>query len=121
MYGKHGKEIQIKMALYDAPNLTSGMDTAIVETVEAVSIFTPMFLLFIFAVVFIGGMVSQRRRTGLGDMPMWATIASLSTLMVSLPLTLTSGLIQLDYLVIIVVITIFSGFWLFMDRNRMEV
>ena len=109
------------MALYTPPNLSTGIDEAIVGTVEAVPSFTPMFLLFIFGIVFIGGIVSQKRRTGVADMPMWATISSLATMMITLPLTLTSGLIQLDILVIVVVITILSGLWLFLSRNRYEV
>ena len=109
------------MPTYDIPNLTGGIDDVLVDVAGTVNIFTPMFLLFIFSVVFIGGVISQKRRTGTGDMPMWATIASISTLMVALPLTLISGLIQLEILVIVVVITIFSGLWLFMDKNKNEV
>lgn len=109
------------MSLYTAPNLTSGIDQAIVGTVQAVPIFTPMLLIFVFCLVWIGGVTSQRKRSGFADIPMWTTIASLAMLMVVLPLTLTAGLINLDVLVIVVVITIFSGIWLFLDKNRMEV
>jgi len=109
------------MPIYEAPNLTSGIDDAIVDVVTEVSVFTPMLLLFIFGVVFIGGMISQRKRTGFADMPMWATIASISTLMIALPLSLTAGLIQLEALAIVVAITLMSGFWLFWDKNRNEV
>ena len=109
------------MPLYTPPNLTGGIDDAIVDTARTIHIFIPMFLVFVWGLVFIGGLVSQRRRTGYSDVPMWATIAGLSTIMVSLPLTLISGLLQLETLVIITVVTIFSGFWLFFDRNRNEV
>lgn len=108
------------MALYEVPNLTSGLDQALVGTVTAVPEFMTMFLVFIFGVVFLGGSINQKRRTGSADMPMWATIASMATLLTALPLTLTAGLIQLEVLSIIVVITIFSGLWLFLDKGRNE-
>ena len=109
------------MPKYTIPNLSGGIDDVIVDTASTVSVFTPMLLLFIFGVVFLGGIISQKKRLGTADFPMWATIASLSTLMVALPLTLTSGLIDSTLLVVIVVVTIFSGFWLFTNRNRNEI
>jgi len=107
--------------LYTIPNLTSGIDQAIVGTVTAVPSFIPMLLLFVFSVVWISGVTAQRKRSGYSDIPLWTTISSLSMMIVALPLTLTAGLINLDWLVIVVVITIFSGIWLFLDKNRMEV
>lgn len=109
------------MAIYELPNMTNGIDELIVNTVVAVPEFMIMFLVFIFGVVFIGGSINQARRTGIADIPMWSTIASLSTLVVTLPLTVKVGIIQLQVLVIVVVITIFSALWLFLDRNRNEV
>jgi len=52
---------------------------------------------------------------------MWSTLASITTLMVALPMTLIAGLIQLEWLVVIVIMTIISGLWLFLDKNRSEV
>jgi heme/copper-type cytochrome/quinol oxidase subunit 2 len=112
---------QIKMVLFDSPNLTGGIDDAIIGTVTAVPIFMPMFLLFVFFVVLIGGANAQNKRIGRMDIPMWTTIASLSTLVISLPLTVIEGMIQLTTLSVVVVVTIMSGFWLFFDRNRNEV
>ena len=68
-----------------------------------------------------GGSINQKRRTGTADMPMWATMAGIGTLLVSLPLTLRTGIINGGTLAIVVVITIFSGLWLFLDRNRNEI
>ena len=109
------------MVLYDIPNMTTGLDQVLIGTATTVPIFIPMFLLFVFGIVFMGGITSQKRRIGSADIPMWATISSLSTLMVSLPLTLAIGLIQLEVLALIVVLTVMSGVWLFLDRNRNEV
>lgn len=107
--------------IYTIPNISEGIDNAIVDTVQEVSIFTPMFLIFVWFTVFLGGYLSERRRTGGGNSAVWSTIASLSTLLITLPLTLTTGLIDLTTLVIVVVITIASGFWLFMDKSRGEI
>lgn len=109
------------MPLYNAPNLSAGLDEAIIGTVQAIPIFTPMLLFFVWGVVFLGGMTAQKRTTGSGDMPMWMTIAMISTLFISLSMTLASGLIQIQTISIVAIITIFSGLWLFMDRNRREV
>ena len=107
--------------LYDAPNTTAGFDNAMVDLVTEVNAFIPMLLLFVFCVVFIGGSTAQRRREGQSDYPLWSVIASLSTLVLCLPLTLITGLISLDYLGYVVVITILCGFWFFTSRNKNEV
>lgn len=109
------------MTLYTLPNITNGFDDALVGLNSTVSIFIPMLLLFVFGVVFLGGMMSQKRRTNMMDAPMWSTVASLSTLMVALPMTLTSGIIELKILSPVVVVTILSGLWLFLSSNRNEV
>jgi len=108
------------MTIYTPPNLTAGIDDAIVTTVAAVPEFMIMFLVFIFGTVLIGGALSQKRREGTADLPMWTTLASLSTLLITMPLTLTTGIIQLEVLSVVVVITIFSGLWLFLDRGKNE-
>jgi CHASE2 domain-containing sensor protein len=103
------------------PNLTGGMDSAIVDTMTAVPIFTPMLLVFIFVIVFIGGSTSQKKKTGFADMPMWSTIASVSCLMIALALSLVGGMINLITLVVVVIITILSGAWLLLGENNREI
>ena len=107
--------------LYSLPNSTSGVDSIVVQTVSVVSIFIPLLLVFVFFVVFLGGIARQKARLGTADYPLWSVVASLSTFMVSLILTLYEGLIRLDWLVIVIVIAIFSGVWLFLDRKVSEV
>jgi len=107
--------------LYNLPNATTGFDDIAVQTVTAVSAFTPLLLVFVFFVVFLGGISRQKARNGTADYPMWSVVASLSTFMVALILTLYEGLIRLDWLVIITVVTIFSAIWLFLDRKTSEV
>lgn len=109
------------MPLYNAPNVSSGIDDAIVGTITAVPILTPLILLFVFFVVLLGGATSQKRRNGYMDLPMWCTMAGISTLLIALPMTLTSGIIQIETLAIVVSVTILSGVWLFLSRNKNEV
>jgi len=80
-----------------------------------------MFLIFVYFTILLGGSLSQRRRSGYMDLPLWSAIASVATLVIALPLTLTFGLIDLYTLSIVSAITIVSGLWLFLDKNRNEV
>jgi len=48
-------------------------------------------------------------------------IASLSTLLLALPMTMTEGIIDLPTISIVVVVTVLSGFWLFTSRSRNEI
>jgi len=107
--------------LYELPNSTAGMDNILVQTVTAVPGFIPLLLLFVFFVVFLGGVSRQKARTGTSDYAMWATVASLSTFMVTLIMSVIEGLIRLDWLVIVIVLTIFCSVWLFLDKKQSEV
>jgi len=109
------------MPIYDTPNLTTGIDEAIVDIVTTVPIFSPMLLVFIFFVVLIGGSTAQRKREGYSDMPMWSALASLSTFLIALAMTIADGVISLLTLSIVITLVIGSGLWLFLDRNRREV
>lgn len=109
------------MSLYNLPNATSGIDAIVVVTATAVPSFIPMFLLFIFMVVLISGTTAQKRRTGSSDFALWTTLASVSTFLVTLPLTLIIGVIPTEIFAVVVVITLMSGVWLFLDKNRFEV
>jgi len=108
------------MTLYNISNNTGGIDSILVDTMASVNAFIPLTLLFTFFVVFLGGVGRQKARTGTADFPMWAVVASISTLILSLIMTLVEGLIRLEWLSIIIVITIFSGVWLFLDKKNGE-
>ena len=106
---------------FTPPNATDGLDSILVDVAGSVSGFIPMLLAFVWFTIMLGGYIKQKRRLGGADMPMWCTIASIGTLLIALPLTLTEGLIDLTVLSPVVVITILSGVWLFFDRNKNEV
>ncbi len=107
--------------LYNLPNSTTGLDDILVQTTTAIPGIIPLLLVFTFFIVFLGGISRQKARLGTADYPLWSVAASLSMFMVSLILTLYSGLMNLAWLVIVVVITIFSGIWLFLDRKVSEI
>jgi len=109
------------MSLYNLPNATTGADDILVQTVTAVPGIASLLLVFVFFVVFLGGVGRQKARSGTADYPMWSVTASLSTFLVALIMSLVAGLINLDWLIIVTVITIFSGVWLFLDRRQGEV
>lgn len=113
--------LQSETFLYNTPNLTDGIDDALVDIVTSVPFFTDIFLSFVFFVVLISGLVSQKTRTGFGDFPLWATVASISTLLIALPMTLKTGVIGLDTLAIVTTVTIISGVWLFFSSSNREV
>lgn len=107
--------------LYNLPNSTEGLDNIVIQTVNSVPGFTPLLLLFVFFTVFLGGIARQKTRTGTADYPMWCTIASISVFMIALIMSMVEGMIRLDWLVIVTVVTIFSGVWLFLDKRQSEV
>jgi hypothetical protein len=109
------------MPLYELPNATSGIDAVLVQTVTAVPSVIPLFLIFIYFTIWLGGAARQKARTGSADFPMWSLIGSMAALMVALIMSTISGIIHLDYLVITLVVTIFSGVWFFLDKRQSEV
>ena len=48
---------------------------------------------------------------------MWSVVASLSTFLIALIMSIVEGIINLDVLIVVTVITIFSGVWLFLDKK----
>lgn len=106
--------------LYNLPNATSGLDAIGQETVSTLPSLLPLLFLFVWFVVFLGGVGRQKARVGTADYAMWSVVASLSIFMLALITSTITGLIRLDWLVIITVITIFSGVWLFLDRKPSE-
>lgn len=108
--------------LYELPNSTSGIDN-IVSQMTSGSFYwvVPLILFFTFMIIFIGGITRQKMRTGTADYSVWAVLGSIATLLIALLFSVSAGYIRLDWLVIVVVLTIFSGIWFFLDRKVTEV
>jgi hypothetical protein len=109
------------MSLYTLPNTTNGLDNLSSGIFEAVPTFVPMLLVFVYLVIFLGGISRQKARTGTADYAMWATISGISCFMTALLMTLGDGVVGLSTLVITLVVTIASASWLFFDRKQSEI
>lgn len=121
MDGRHCSGTQINMAyLYNQPNLTSGIDGAIITTATAVPIFPIMLLMFVYFVVFLGGSANQKRRIGYADYPFWAVLSGMTITFLSLILTLQAGIINLTTLSIVIAVTIMSAVWFFLNKQKGE-
>jgi len=107
--------------LYVMPNSTTGADSIFLQALSAVPLLTPMLLFFVFVVVFLGGIIRQKVKTGTADYSAWAIIASVSTLLPTLLFSVTAGFIRLDWLLIVVTLNILSAIWFFLDRKITEV
>jgi len=108
--------------LYALPNSTAGIDSIITQmTTGSFYWIIPLILFFVFMVVFVGGISRQRLRTGTADYSAWAVMASISIFLLALLFSVTAGFIRLDWLVIVVSLTILSGVWFFLDRRASEV
>lgn len=109
------------MTLYNLPNATNGADSFITQTIAEIPSLVPSLLLFVWFSVFLGGILKQKTRSFNVDYSLWSVIASLGTLMIAFILSTVTGTIRLDILIIVLVITIFSGVWFFLDRKASEV
>jgi len=105
---------------YNFPETTNGLDDIITGMATEIPSLPPSLLLFVFFTVFLGGTIAQKKRSGFSDVPMWSTMASISTLLITLAFTLKTGFIDLPILSVVVSITIASGLWLFLDKGRLE-
>ena len=107
------------MATYNTPAMNgTGVDELLVDIGISVPIFIPAFLLFVFGVITITGARKQYQKTGVADIPLWATLGGVVASVVALLLSTKEGLIDLATLTITIVITIIFGIWLFASRDR---
>lgn len=107
--------------LYNLPNNTTNLDQVLVQTVSAVPGLTPLLMAFVFFVVLLGGSGLEKLRRGTADYAMWSVVASMSMLMVTIMMTVISGIVRLEWFVTAIVITIFCGIWLFLSKRFGEV
>ena len=106
------------MTIYQLPLAnTTGLDGLLVETVGAVGSFIPMFLFFVYSLVFIT-IFRKQKETGNGDAPLCSTIAAIIVLIISIMLSARTELMNILILSIVVAVNIFSGIWLFSSRDR---
>lgn len=107
--------------IYEQPTLTGGIDEQLIEVAAAVPSFPIGILVFVWGVVFLGGSARQKLKSGYSDMPMWSLMASISTLMIALLMSLAVGVINILVLSIVVSITVLSGLWFFLSKGKGEI
>ena len=107
------------MPTFEFPNGTTP-DEMLVGVSTAVPAYPIMILFFAWMFIFITGSVKQNNKHSYADMPQWATIASLGTLLMALAFTIVEGIIALPILLIVIAVTILSAVWFFMSRGRFE-
>ena len=107
------------MVTYTFPNGTN-IDDAIVSFSSSVPIFPIMILVFVWVVMFFSGVQRQNKRFGYSDLPQWAALSSMATLLLSLVMTMKEGIIALPVLIIVISITVLSAIWFFWSRGRFE-
>jgi hypothetical protein len=105
---------------YTIPSLNNtGIDVALVNIAQQVPIFIPMFLVFIWCLVFFNGFLKQKRESSTGgDAALWATVAGVVTSIVASILSMKAGLMNPGILATVIVVTIASGIWLFTSQDR---
>lgn len=106
------------MTLYTLPNATDGIDSILAQTIIEVPLISPLLLVFVYLVVFIGGIVRQKQRIGYAEYAMWSVVASLAILLVGLLMSVVSGYIRLDNLVIVVGLNLISFVWLAFSKSN---
>jgi len=106
--------------LYQVSTNITGFDSILVDIVSEIPLFVPMFLLFIFIIIAGSGVLLEKARRGNADYPVWAVIASIGTLMISLVMTLKEGLMRLEWLTIVISVTLIMGLWLFLSKRANE-
>jgi len=107
------------MATFEFPNGTTP-DEVLIGTATIIPALPIMILFFTWMLIFLRGSIMQSKRSGYADMPQWATLASLSCVLLSLVMTTKAGLITLPILLIVTGVTTLSGIWFFMSRGRFE-
>jgi hypothetical protein len=107
------------MALYNLTNATTP-DGILIGTASSVPAFPIMILVFSWFFVFLGGSARQNARYGYADASQWAVLASMATMLLSLVMTTTEGLIAPLVLGINVGLVILTAIWFFMSKGRIE-
>ena len=107
--------------LYALPENTTGIDDIVKQSITVVPGFTSMILMFIFLVVFIGGISRQKLRIGSADYSAWCLVASISTLIMALLFSVVQGFMGVDILIVTLSLCLGSAVWFFLDRRASEV
>jgi hypothetical protein len=106
--------------LYTFPNGTTP-DVIVPQIVSQVPVVSTGLLVLVFFAVFLGGISRQKSKGYQADYAMWGTVAGISTFLVTLIMGVSSGFVSLTTTVIVLVVTLGFGLWLFLDKRQNEV
>ena len=107
------------MATFDFPNGTTP-DAALIGISTSVPALPIMILVFTWLFIFLRGSIKQSQRFGYADFSQWAVLSSMACLLLSLMMTVISGIITVQILIIVVSVTILTAIWFFLSRGRFE-
>ena len=96
----------------------TGLDGTLVYVATIEPLFTKLVLFGFFLVGFLGSIFSQWRLRNRVEFPGSFFAGALSTLVVAVLMNLIDGLISLDTLIIVVIVTIISYVWLLIAKDR---
>lgn len=99
-------------------NFSAGADRLFVYIAQQVPLFIPLTLFAFFMVIFLGGVFSQRRQEGRGDIAMWFSIAGYITSTVTLLMFLVDGLINLTTVMIVLSVTFGGALWFLTTKEQ---
>ena len=102
--------------VYELINATEPMDF-LVELSTQVPLLFPGILVLIWFAIMGAGYASQERRTGRGNIAIWASVSSLITTTGAFILFLYNGIIGLETVIIFVVVSIFTAMWSFFSKD----
>lgn len=80
-----------------------------------------MLLFFVYFVVTLGGITQQKARTGTADYAMWSVVGSLAMFIVASILSIISGLIRIEWLIVVFGVAVFSFVWLALSKRGGEI
>lgn len=99
-------------------NSTAGLEQLVIYEAGQIPILVPLMLFFIYISILAGGYFSQQRRLGKGSFPMWSAIAGYVTTSGAMVLFMIQGIINLETLVILFIITIACTMWFLLTRDE---
>ena len=99
-------------------NVSEGLYIPFLYVAQTIDIFIPLVLFAFFFIIAYGSFYAQKRSSGEGDFPVSLVVASFSTTIMAILMSLIEGLIISRYVIITVVIAIFSFIFLVFSRKR---
>lgn len=116
------KEYLINMPTYLLPietgNNFTTPDTFAVYLSGQVPTFIPSMLFAFFMIIFMGGILTNKRQTGTNDYAQWAAVAGFGTFVLAGTLFLVPGLISLSTLIVTFSWAFACAIWFFATNDR---